>query len=565
MMNRPSDNYRVLSPSELSKLDQVIDARIPTFELMSISKRAALRSLLTEFDAHVQQVGADTSTDLTLRSLIYRGLYNALNHGIQWIHAYCPETSKKGISQPNVAALQVLNEAMRYNNLWTQMSLAFRGRNLIARSGENTFIVSSAHKENQDLETARSLMAAATYPVNAEEAANLPGFVADEVRRQITIEGVLNRRLNYSFPRKVYETVAQTMRDRRIYEFSMNPAWDLGGYTFAELDRVWSVLKELEAVHQLALQKLARPKDRAKLNLRIRTRHEWISEISDYSGISIEQTTLVFNDLVYNPALYIGSGKKAHVMYQPFIELGVDEIAQSNALVMMSVVEKCSWILTEILRPKIHGELKNLKEKYWIESEFNQYESERLKLFPAVKFKGGDIDLLIYDTVDDFALIAQLKWTTSMDNVSGVESDDRQYGIGVNQALRSLAWTEEHRRELATRLGLHPSAFEKTIFRPIVIAKETLPSGSFQGQEVPVVNETLFHWIMDKPHRATLCQLWEVAQKADYLPKEGIHYEMYEPDTIVWGELSFALQGVAYKALPTRWDPAVDIILPPPS
>ncbi len=558
-MDQSTINSNVLSKPELLDLDSRIDARIPQFELLRTSRRAALKALLTEFDAHVQQTGTDT--DLTLRSLRYRGLYNALNHAVRWIHEYCPVTVSEGLVDSNTAALELLAEAISYDQIWVQMSLALKGRNLITRIGEDRYLVTSANDENQELETARSLMAAAHFPDTVEDAANLPIDVADEIRRGIKIDGVTGCRLNYSIPEEVYRKAAETMQDRRLYQFKMDPSWDLGGYTFAQLERVWDVLKVLEAIHQLALQKLPRQRDRRRLNLKTRSLNEWVSEISRYAELSFDETKSVFEDLVYNPALYVGSGKKAHIMYQPFIDLGTNEIAQCNSLVMMSVVEKCSWILTEILRPKVHGELKNRKERYWIETGFVGYETESLRIFPNIKFKQGDIDILFLDIAEDFALIAQLKWTTSMDNVTGVESDDKQYRVGVEQAKRALDWAENHRTELEFRLGLSPGSLQQTSFHPIVIAKETLPSGVFDSPEVPVINEDLFHWIMKDPHNLTLRQLWEISKQAEFLPKENVHYEMFEPEPLEWGELTFMLQGVAYRSLPRRWDPAVDLMI----
>ena len=67
------------------------------------------------------------------------------------------------------------------------------------------------------------------------------------------------------------------------------------------------------------------------------------------------------------------------------------------------------------------------------------FESDTLRVFPRLKFPQGDIDLLLIDLTDMFGLVCQLKWTTSADKPAGVESDDRQFARGVEQAERSLA------------------------------------------------------------------------------------------------------------------------------
>jgi hypothetical protein len=550
-----------LNHDELCELDQRIDSLVPSFPLLRTNRRAACRAILTELDALVQSYASDD--DLAMRMLKYRGAYNAVDHALRWIFARCPEQSAFVPDDLPSAALELLSFGKEYHYINVQMSLAFRGRNAIESLGRNQFRITSANSENQRLETARHLMAAAEFPDTSADAANLPLEVADSLQKEIRIIKIVGNQLLYSIPMETYQTAFEVMEGRRLYRFSMNPEWDLGGYSFGELGQVWNTLKVLEALHQIALQKLPRQQDRRRLNLKVKSRKAWIDEISMYSHLDASVTRRVFNDLIYNPALHRPGHKKGHVMYQPFIELRTDEIAQSNALVMMTIVEKCSWILTELLRPKIHSKLKNEKERYWIEQEFTRYASDRVALYPHLSFtyesKPGDIDLLLHDTTENFILIAQLKWTTALDNVAGVASDDTQYANGVSQARRALSWAEENRRDLGRRIGISELDIASTTFRPIVIAKESLPSGTFHNSDVPVINEALFRWIMMEPHRATLRQLWELARKADFLPKETIHFERHDPEPLVWGDLEFILEDISYLPGPRRWNPETDI------
>ena len=552
-----------LTEEQLIVLDQEIDAIVPSFELLKASRKYAIRAILTEFDGFAQSFG--NNPDLSQRMLAYRNAYQALDHIVRWIDVHCPiETDFIPVNGTS-CAMNLLMTAMQYDRIYVQMSLAFRKRNKIEEVASGQYLVTSAIDENQELETARSLMAAADFPDSHEDASDMTFEAANELRKEISIDGIQGRQLRYSFPKSTYNKAFSVTQERRLYDFSMNPEWDLGGYKFIHVQEVWNTLKTLQSLHQLAVQKLFREEDRRRIYLKVRTRDEWVAEISKYAGLESGIVEKVFDDLVYNRSLHKPRQKKGHVMYQPFIELGSDQIVQCNALVMMSVVEKCSWILTELLRPKVHGELKNLKESYWIDEEFKRFESAKLRVFPRIKYSAdgdsGDIDVILFDVEANFALVAQLKWTTSLDNVAGVESDDNQYAEGVDQARRSLNWAETHRAELAERLGLEKSVLMSTTLRPIVISKETLPSGKFIATEVPVINEALFRWIMTDPHDATLVELWKIADGCQYLPKEGVHFKNFDPLPIEWGRFKFELKDVAYQPTDCRWDPAVDIQL----
>lgn len=558
------DQNNCLDKDELVELDRQIDLLVPSLELLSTNRRLALCSVLTEFDALVQSDG--TEPNLAQRSLSYRGAYNALNHAVRWIFTHCSQTSSFVPTRPALAALSLLEHARRYEAICTLMSLSFRGRYRMTKVDPNRVLVECGSLENQEMETARSLMAMAALPQNPEETLDLPRSIADEIRGEISIRGVFARQLDYHIPFATYDKARSIMEERRLYGWAMGSDWDLGGYKFDDLRKVWDCLKTLQSLHQLALQKLLRQTDRRRLNIRIQDRADWVTEISSRSRLDAETVGSVFDDLIYNPDLHRTGQKRAHIMYQPFIEIAEGQIAQSNSLVLMSVVEKCSWILTEILRPSIHDQLKSRKEQFWIENGFKPFESSQIKVFPNLKFtlnnRSGDIDLLILDVVENFGLAAQLKWTTSMDNCAGVESDDKQYLIGVEQAIRSMEWIETNRTELAHRLRMPIKDLQSTIFRPIVIAKETLPSGAFPKTEVPVINEAIFRWIIREPHNATLRQLWQITAEFDYLPREGVHFHRIPPESIRWGDLEFVLKDVAYTPLERRWNPAVDIRLP---
>ncbi|MFN0141203.1 MAG: hypothetical protein ACKVQW_14080 [Pyrinomonadaceae bacterium] len=555
-----------LTTAELKILDGLIDDRIQSFEMLRVRRRTALKLVLHAFDVLIQNLG--TESHLAQRGLNYRGAYNGLNHAVRWIFEYCPEESSFVPENSDLSALELLTNASDYDKLFVQMSLARRGRNQIEHLDGQNYLIRPSNDENVRLEASRHLLAVVQHPETPEDTHALSSDDAERLKNSIKIKGVAQGQLRYEISDEDFQSAREIMDARKLHQWTMDPEWDLGGYTFEELRIFWNALKTQRAIDDLALQKLPRVHDRNRYNLRAATESQWVERVTKHSGLPQATVRSLFGDHIYNPALHRLGKKRGHVMFQPFFDIGGGLIIRSNALVMISAVEKCAWLLCELLRKDHHDRLKNKKESYWIGNDFRPYESDTRKLFPHLKFKegdrSGDIDLLMVDLDDAFGLVCQLKWTTSSDNVAGVESDDKQFGVGVEQAERSVAWARDNRKELARRIQIDEAVLAVMELQPLVIGKDMLPSGTFGERAVPVINEALLTWILDAPHKRSLRDLWTVSVNRGYLPEEGVHFKRHTPEPMTWGQLTFTFEDVGYLPL-QRWNPDTDIRFPPRS
>ena len=86
-----------------------------------------------------------------------------------------------------------------------------------------------------------------------------------------------------------------------------------------------------------------------------------------------------------------------------------------------------------------------------------------------------------------------------------------------------------------------------------------LPSGTFGEQVVPVINESLFKWIIREPHNRKLRDAWEVATSEPTCQKKV--YILFDIllHLFRWGDMTFSFHNVAYRPLEPQWDPARDI------
>lgn len=549
----------LLTEQEIIELDKRIDSIIPHFKLLSRPKDQALFHIFLRFDLFIDQIGKDPN--LVKRRNLNRKVYNGLNHAIEWIHKFCPASTQDYKlhldSEVIEESEELLDNAIEYSDLFSQLSLIRRGRNQCRVVKPDVFEISSATLANENLDAARQLLVSAGDPIKFEETFEITPQTYLYVKNKLSVKLHKGVDLKYSVSKHVFSNLMTAIEQRCLLKWSMNPNWDLGGYTFEQLKKLWFVLKGLCIVHDMALEFVRNPEKQSELRIRIKSNVEWIAELTQQSNLPRNVVRQIVEDLTYNESFYESGKKKSHVMYQPFLHFGNGRLALNSRIVRISNVERNVWSLTSFLRPNLHGDLRNLKESFWIEEFQKKVELLGLRAIPDIQFNDGNIDLLIIDENLKFGLICELKWLTKSDNVGGTQEVDKEINKGVGQALESYEWLKSNIPSLSQQINVKEDELKDFDFRPFVICKDDLPSGFLEKTKVPVINQQLFDWIMDEPHHQNLRLLWYVAESMSYLPKVGIHYKNLSP-TIRWGKMRFILKDVATQAI-NRWNPKTDI------
>lgn len=333
-------------------------------------------------------------------------------------------------------AQELLYNASEYSNLFSQMSLLQRGRNQCQILKNNTFEISSATLRSEELDSARQSLANAADPENIEDTMEITPQTWRYVKNKISIKNSKNSDLKYSIPSDVFSNLTNAIEQRTLQKWAMGSDWDLGGYTFGQLKKLWLTLKALCIVYDIALESVKNEEKRLNFKIRIRNNEEWIDEITQFSKLPRKVVRQIVNDLTYDETLH----PKAHVIFQPVFHFGDGKLGLSSRIVRISNIERNAWSLVKFLRPKHHGDLKNLKEAFWIQELKKNIEPLRLKVFPNIDYNLGNIDLLIIDEDLQFGLNCELKWLTKSDDVAGIHQVDTDIEIGVEQAFRASEW-----------------------------------------------------------------------------------------------------------------------------
>ena len=552
----------LLTEQEMDELDQAVDAIVPSLPLLSRNRDVALIHLLRFHEAYM--VGNASTPNRGERDNATGHAMDGMNNAVQWIFQYCPVNQSAPTltfdEQAYLDAEKLHRAAIEYSMVWDLMSLMRRGHICGSKEDDKTVRLTFSSKLDREMSMATAVIAAPYGPVLSEPL--VTPAVNQDILNSVRIQE-LEPQFNYQVPDDLFDRLYERTHRMTAEPWEMNPDWDLGGYTIAQLRKLRVTIDTLCVIHGQISRGLGDPRKILGSIIKCLSRNIWERILTKRSRLPREVVTTILSDLIYDQTLY-GAGKKAHVTFHPIFPLGSNTLAMSNWLIHVSNMERNVWDLVSIKRPQLHSRLRNLKEASWIKDLQQKTEPLGLKVYPTIKFKfngqSSDLDALIIDSSSHFGLVCQLKWLTQPGRISSVFYNDNEIKKGIKQAQLALGWVRSNPAQLSQRMGLSQEDMNQYEFQPMVLCKNTLASGFLREPGVPVINERLFDWVTNDPHHQDLKTLWHVGEHLTYVPKLGKHFDTIDA-SVEFAGITFKLDGVAF-APKEPWSPAKDIELP---
>lgn len=551
-----------LNQQEIEEIDRAVDAAVPSLPLLSRRKDVALIHLLRFHESYM--VGNASTPNRGERENATGHAIDGMNNAVQWIFQHCPaEPPTPNLIFDEEAYLEaeaLHRAAIEYSKVWDLLSLMQRGHVQGVKEDDKTVRLTFTSDLNRELSMANSAIAAPYGPVLSEPI--LMPTVIQDISSNVQIQGI-DAQLNYQVPDRLFNRLFDRIHRMTAEPWEMDPNWDLGGYTIAQLRKLRVTIDTLCVIHGRVSRSLGDPALILKSIIKYHPRSIWERILTKRSRLPQKVVSAILTDLIYDPALYEPKKKQPHITYHPIFPFGSNILAPSNSLMHVSNVERNVWDLVEIKRPKLHSKLRNLKEDSWIKDLQQKTEPLGLKLYPTIKFEfngqKSDLDALILDPSSHFGLVVQLKWLMQPGRISGVFYNDKEIEKGIKQAKLSFEWVRSNPVQLSQRVGLPEEELGRYEFRPMVLCKSTLTSGILREPGVPVINERLFDWVLGEPHHKDLRTLWRVGEELTYLPKYGKHFESFDAE-VEFAGITFKLDEVAF--VPKEpWLPDKDIEL----
>ncbi len=559
-----------LSITEIRALDRRIDAGIGAFPALKLPRPVMALHLLRFYEDFVRLYALKMAGEMNHYLTLRKKAQDAMSFAMPWVMKRCPQSEDTDLSLRNDAyelCWPLFDGATEYSQVWDFLSLLFRGRAIGEWETSDKVCVRYTDPLASGFDVAGRLVTAPDPPGQANsverEAPALQALIPHLRPRSIG-----GGKVEYEFSPRIFEEIKLIQRALLNHLWELNEDWNCGGYTIHQFREVWLALVTFASAHQAACLRTGAEGSWGLASVvPVKRRDRWEKNIVRWSNVPRTAVSAILDDLTFADELYVSGRKQPDITYQPFFPLGQDLLALSGALVLDSNAERNLWDLLSIIRPALHSRLRNEKEGHWILELEKWLSALGLESFDRLPVELGrertDLDLLILDRANGFALGCQLKWLTSPDRIRDVEHTDTELLVGVRQAELSRRWLAAKAGVLSERLGMAGRDLERIHFEVAVLSKNTLGSSSVyrEAVDVPVITERLLKWVLGDPHHANLEALWNVANRRTYFPISRVHYSD-ETAKAEFAAVQFSSNELG-MLLRCPWTPEADIICHP--
>jgi len=237
-----------------------------------------------------------------------------------------------------------------------------------------------------------------------------------------------------------------------------------------------------------------------------------------------------------------------------------DLLAFTGWMMLIADCERNLIKIIQAVRPSIWSDLKNLKERKWVEEIQPQMEALGWRNVLDVDFEHhgqkGQIDLVVIESKQRFGVAFELKWLTGPDTASEMRVFEAEIQKGTKQAKLAAQWLNSRTDTVAKRLSIAESELEGFAFESIVMTRPAFGSGRTYVPNVPIVNPELLTLITDAV-QSDLRLLWTIADQGEFMPREGEHFATLDVEH-TFGHLRFLAEKFGSITL-TKWNPAAEL------
>lgn len=550
---------------KLKEIDEAIDSSIKELPLLQLDREVALVHLLSYYEKFVTHDSMEIASDIIDHNIIIKNAQDGIDFAVQWIYKYCRNGHSHNLPRlrPRLLnqARQLLDKAMDYSSIWDYMNLIHRDMCQANIDDVNTITLEMS--DNYKLEN--DIINRFLNVVDTEDDIDTALDSFFETNPQELIEEIDYKfngsRLVYEIPDSVYIKVAKSNYESKKHLHNLPPDWDLGGYTVKDFRHFYNCLRTKTFIHIQGCM-VARAQRTEVSNLfMIQSREEWISEIMNCITIDKKTCEIIFDQLVYDYSLYETANKSPDITYQPFVLLSNGKYLLVNSLVQQSNYERNQWELLSIINPDLHSILRNKKEEFWREELKELCKKLNLSAKGPFPFKcsqgRSDIDIILIDRENKTILLIELKWLTSPDRIKDVIYLSKELGKGLSQIELALFYVEEKKDEFATKVEIDENKISEYEILGLVMSKNSMGNGYTHQENIPIINERIFKWLLSEPHHKDIKTLWKIGDELRFMPKEGIHFRSKDTDSS-FGNYHFIAKQSGMIML-KQFDPKTDI------
>lgn len=460
----------------------------------------------------------------------HRRMVEGSTHAIPAIFQHCDNSL---VEEPDLRedgyydeAEELYKFASKFEQIRYAYSLAERGqfRIYVAQKDPRiTFTYTSPDADRADtiLRSSEILSAFSPKEDNGDESIN---ELLEELRPYVKATKRVS--CDYEYSERLFEIARRYGHAKlsRTNQLQLPEGINIGELTVRDLHAFWAAMMVVVEIH-IAAHWIG---DDGLLNdLPINTivlckpRGEFVSIISNISGLSVEQVGQMLDWFTYDPRISDGVP-----ILQPFLPLSGNLLCLPSCFVNGNNFERNFRKLMQ-LHPYLiqfrEGVNRNL-EPAALDSLSELFPEPQYRVRRQVKIPKTDIDLLIFDFATNHVLVIQHKWLIGPDTLNESISNDDEIDRGVYQAVQSRNFLRDNPDFLRARLDLS-KGHDLGAVEGTVICRGITGTGFRTANEVPIVIENALRELVAQAEN--LNQLWNLLNtRPDYTHARDSSAEM---------------------------------------
>lgn len=439
-----------------------------------------------------------------------------------WLYSSCEAGGKVPFANKQIpyrSALDLLEMAANYKSFVAAFTYATKGLLELSHS-ENQIITSKKFQADTKYEAYSRL-----FKPNEDRASFSFDMVFDVIADHVKVSG---ERFSYSFTPKIARSIKEIVQP--VYEdaFILPDNWEFSRYSLKDFFDFATTLAALAVGHWSA-RYIAGAKGCIGLgycdSIKIFEYSELIARLARYSNLPRKTVIEIVEDLTYGKR----GIKNPDPALQPLIPLTNQKYALAPWIWMSSAVERNFAVLINRLPSEkaIYSRLVDEKETRMrqqvieaLQMDNYRYEYGRIPQDDSLP----DIDLAIISDSEKVALILELKWFIDPADINEVitRTEDLKKGVSQIKLLQSTA--DKEFEPLFDKLAIDTSY----TLGFAVVSANWIGFENVQDINVPIINQR--HLVSKIQHEKSLSPVIYWLNKRDYLPTEGVEYEIVQED-----------------------------------
>jgi hypothetical protein len=548
-----------LSPDELGKLNDRLDENLHQQPLLLLSLESALHSLFLYVETLPRNQG----------NVQNMALFQAVKICVYWIYQHC-NTSTQQLEIDFNKASQLLKSASNYSLVWDFLSGSFDKANmprLYQVEDIGGLITFSRIDATRHAKAVTENLCHDKYDFDFDDLQQqCNAFVqsrAVSLVREANPRYVSNDYFQMGEPITFCRSLSQFLRTNFDHAWCLDPSWDLDGYSLGDfrtmLEAMQSQAKARRLIHSwMSEQNKGCTFDRSLLP--IAGKSALVHGLNLITRIDVARLEKIVDDLTLRKG---HSFKLDDIPHLPFFQLSNGQLCWSLFFTEYMFAELTIWRVLNIIRKSSIDKHKDAKEVIQTDSirekliKQAQFRAEHVKTNVKVpKPYDSEIDMLLLDEQDKFALVVQLKWIVPPIAVKNYQTDFSELTKGLKQADKSLRWLREKPEDAARQMSLPEPLLRSLEYEAVVVGRNSMGKSRLEYTSYPVINELIFRWYLVEK-KVSLRTFWNSVKQNLYFAvnysledtKEGefngikfvgkdlavIEYPEYGPDQLkVW-------------------------------